>query len=511
MPADVDIAIIGGGPGGYSTALRAAELGKSVALIERDPSLGGTCLNRGCVPSKALITASRTLQSVQDASRMGIQASVSSIDFDALRDYKLGVVETMTSGLAGLLARRGVVVYRGQAELADQRTVVIRPSGGSDGSGQQGGNSGPDQVQRFNKADVAEDAGNEVRLTAKDIVLSIGSAPRPLPTNPFGGAIIDSTQALNLDKFPASAVIIGAGAVAIEFATMWRQAGTDVSLLIRKDRVLSAWDRRVGSSLTRELKRQGIKVISRSRVTGVDTRADGDASVHYQVEGQGASSKDGQETEDPTVFGQVVLVAIGRDPQTKADWFGSLGIELDEHGLVRTDPLGRTSVEHVWALGDITAGPALAHRAFAQGIAIAEAIAGLNPRPVDPATVPTVVFSTPEAASVGLTAQEAKDREDIRDVKETPYPMMGNARMLMSGSAGSLTIVTGSYGDQEPVILGVHMLAPDASDLIAEAQELVGNRVPLSAAARLIHPHPTLSETLGEALLKADGRPLHTL
>ena len=281
------------------------------------------------------------------------------------------------------------------------------------------------------------------------------------------------------------------------------QTGCEVTLLIRKDRVLSGWDRRTGMTLTRELKRAGVNVVTRSHVTAVDTGMNLGATVHYTREGE-----DGERQ----AYAQLVLAAVGRDPVTDFDWLEAVGVALDDRGFVVTDPRGRTSVPDVWAVGDITAGHALAHRAFEQGIVVAESIVGLDPRPVDETTVPQIVFSLPEAASVGLTMDQAKAREDLVGVGETVYPMMGNARMMMSDAAGSLSVVTGADADDPDtqLVLGMHMVAPDASDLIVEAQQLVGNRVPLAQAARLIHPHPTFAEAMGEALLKADGRPLHT-
>lgn len=507
---EFDLAVIGAGPGGYATALRAAQLGRSVALIERDATLGGTCLNRGCIPSKALITASHTIDTAHRASELGVNTTVEGIDYARLRDWRLHVVDTMTKGLAGLVAHRGIVVFRAEAALAAEaggtpdstgdtadarREVVLSPA------------PGQTQVLRYDKAEEPQPEAANLTIAARDVVLAMGARPRPLPGIPFRGALIDSTQALELDEFPSSAVVIGAGAVAIEFASMWNAAGVDVTLLIRKDRVLSAWDRRAGVTLTRELKRLGVTVVTNTAVTSVDTGMNLGATVHYTRQGT-----DGE----TAVYGEIVLAAIGRDPVTDAAWVGTAGVTLDSRGHVTVDRLGRTATPHVWAVGDITAGHALAHRAFEQGITVAEAIAGLNPQPVDETTVPQIVFSSPEAASVGLTAVQAKAREDITDVAETAYPMMGNARMLMTGTNGSLSIVSGRYvgadapADGQPVVLGVHLVAPVASDLIAEAEQLVGNRVPLSQAARLIHPHPTFSETLGEALLKADGRPLHT-
>lgn len=486
-----DIVIIGAGPGGYSTALRAAQLGKTVALIERDKTLGGTCLNRGCIPSKALLTAAHSAQNIRQAERMGISATLQSIDFGKLRDFRTSTVETMTKGLAGLLSHRGVTVFRGEAELRDVHDVHVAPAGGEA------------QVMRSFKAGVEEPVGSELTIRGEDIVLATGSRPLPLPGNPFSGALIDSTQALELDTFPSSAVIVGAGAVALEFASLWNAAGCEVTLLIRKDRVLSSWEKRASMTLTRELKRRGINVVTRTSVDYVDTGANLGATVHYR---QGGGE------EERTAYGEVVLAAIGRMPNTDAGWFASNGIELEERGYVSTDAYGRTNVEGVWALGDITPGHALAHRAFEQGITIAETIAGLDPKPVSDETVPQVVFSFPEAASVGLTLSEAKSCETIINPQETAYPMLSNSRMLMSGEGGSMTIVSGAMAGAPdvPLVLGVHIVSPLASDLIAEAEQLVGNRVPLAAAARLIHPHPTFSESFGEALLKADGRPLHT-
>ena len=274
-----------------------------VALIERDATVGGTCLNRGCIPSKALITATHTIDTVHRAAELGVNASVNGIDFGTLRDYRLRVVKTMVGGLAGLLAHRGITVFRANAAFhADEiapatsnHIVHLVPS--------------PDQsdILTYHKADVPEPSGPTMDLTATNIVIATGAKPHPLPGNPFAGALIDSTQALEVNEFPSSAVIIGAGAIALEFASMWNAAGSKVTLLIRKDRVLSAWDRRAGTTLTRELKRHGVNIITRASVTHVDTGANLGATVHYTREGQ-----DGEQS----VWGEIALVAIGRDPIT---------------------------------------------------------------------------------------------------------------------------------------------------------------------------------------------------
>ncbi|KFI60940.1 dihydrolipoyl dehydrogenase [Bifidobacterium cuniculi] len=485
-----DIAIVGSGTAGYSAALRAAELGKSVVMVERDGTLGGTCLNRGCIPSKALITATRTIADVEDGARMGIMASVEEIDFGKLREFRDGTVTRMTEGLRGLLAYRGIAVVQGDAAVSAERSVTVSPA------------DGQDTVRLFAHDGGFEELDATVTFTAGDVIVATGSSPRPLPNAPFHGALIDSTQALALNTFPHNAIIIGSGAIALEFASMWNAAGCDVTLLIRKDNVLSNADHRAAVALNRELKRRGITIVKGTQVTGVDTGDNLGATVHYRVEG---------EEDERTMAAELALVAIGRSPNTSQPWFAGAGIELDADGFVTVDDFGRTSRDHIWAIGDITRGRALAHRAFAQGIALAEHIAGLDAAPVVDANVPNVVFCTPEFATVGLTLAEARADSRYADVRETLFPVMANARMVMAASGGSFSIVSGRPADGgDELVLGVHVVAPDASDLIAEAQQIVADRIPLHQAASQIHPHPTFSEIIGETLLKADGRPLHT-
>ncbi|MFT8330781.1 dihydrolipoyl dehydrogenase [Bifidobacterium psychraerophilum] len=466
-----DIAVIGAGPGGYSAALRASELGKHVVIIERDAVVGGTCLNRGCIPTKALITSVGTINEANHAQSTGIKLEFQGIDFGELRDHRERMVSTMTEGLAALLKHRKVDVIHGQASISGTGELTVQN----------------------------DDSTQTIKAT--DIIIATGSRPRPLPDIPFSDVILDSDHALTLDTFPDSAVIIGSGAIALEFASLWNTAGCKVTLLARKDRVISGWSKRAGVTLGRELKRSGINLITHASCTGIDTGDNLGATVHYKDE----------HDDEQQVEADVVLVAIGRQAATDAQWFADAGIDLDGHGLVNTDELGQSSVEHVWAVGDITPGHQLAHRAFEQGITVAEAIAGLEPRGVDDNTVPQIVFSTPEAAAVGMTLDAAQEDDTLVSVKETAYPMMSNARVLMTGQGGSLSVVTGcdESDPDTPVVLGAQIIGPHASEMIAEAEQLVGNRVPLADAARLIHPHPTFSEAFGESLLKADERPLH--
>ena len=481
LATEFDVVVVGAGPGGYSTALRAAELGLSVALIERDERPGGTCLNRGCIPTKALITAARAVEQARAAERYGITIRVEDVDFGRLADYRDQSVRTMTEGLAGLLRFRGITTIRG--------TASIQPE--------------PTDADGMHTVFVTLQDGSMRSITTRHVVVATGSRPRPLPTTPFSQTVLSSDEALTLDTFPSSAIIIGSGAIALEFASLWNAAGTQVTLLVRRGGVLSHWDRRVSATLTRELKRHGITVITNTNVDEIETGVNLGATVRY-------TRTVGRATEQGVAAAEIVLAAIGRTPNTDADWFAGTGIALDDAGFVHTDDMGRTTVHGIWAVGDITAGHQLAHRAFEQGITVAEAIAGLDPAPVDEATVPSIVFSSPEAASVGLTKAEAQARDGYTEVTETIYPMMGNARTMMIGENGSITVVSAvdtASGDR--VVAGIHMVGPEVSEIASEAEQIVGGKLPLSTVARLIHPHPTFSEALGEALLKADGRPLH--
>ena len=470
-----DVIIIGSGPGGYSAALRSAELGARVALIERDPVPGGTCLNRGCIPTKALLTATQVLEQASLGEAMGIQMQAKGIDYQRLAAYQDEMVEAMTSGLTQLLSQRKVDLIQGEGSIVGDGLVSVRT---------------PDGTVR--------------RLTTCDTVLAMGSRSRALPGIPFSDRVIDSDRALRLKPFRKRALVIGSGDVALEFATIWHQAGTEVTLMIRGDRVLSHWGRRTGLVMTRELKRQGINVITDSTCQAItESSPDKPLTVTYGPT-QGGGETASLETD-------LVLAAIGRDPQTDQDWMEGLGIDTDDAGQILTDSQGRTSRERVWALGDITPGNHLAHRAFQQGITLAEAAAGLDPEPVKESTIPRVVYSSPQAAAVGYTKQEAQDDPTLNQVEETIYPMQANSRMRMSGYQGTLSLVTACLSSDldTRIVVGLEMVSPQASENIAEVQQLVGNRVPLDRAAGLIHPHPTFSEAIGEALLKADGRPLN--
>lgn len=492
---DYDLAVIGSGPGGYSTALRAAELGLKVALVEKDPHLGGTCLNRGCIPTKALLTAAHARRNMAQADFWGISVDPSAISLDtaALHERKRSLVSSMVSGLENLVKARKITRIQGTAHLLEPHAVGTK----------------------------------EQRIKADQIVLALGSQPVELPWLPFGGPILDSDMALAEESIPGRVAIVGSGAIALEFATYWSSLGSEVTVFLRKDRPLSHGDKRTTLAVMRGLARSGIRFIPRAQVTQAVLLPDSRLDLSY---GQSDSRSQGQAdgpSDDPSHEQSLtvdrLLVAVGRAPRTDLPGLDLTQVHLDPHGFVLTDPYGRTDQGNIWAVGDIRAGHQLAHRAFGQGIAVAESIAfdrGLlsrPPRPVDEHSVPQVVYSEIEYASVGYTKDEGMARsEEFFDVQETAIPLLSNSRVLMEQASGNLTLVTGKLtarkggqGADTVYLLGAHIAGPRASEMISEAQQIIANRIPLHLAASLIHPHPTISESLGEALLKADGRPLH--
>ena len=580
-----DVVIIGGGPGGYSTALRAAELGKSVALVEEDERPGGTCLNEGCVPSKALLRTTDELRNTRDAARMGIDMRLEAVDLSRLLGFKNHVVVTEVTGLEGLLKARGVTVFQAYGAVHPDLSVTLLPSHAN-----RRGKQGTFGLHTTDDSDDPSDPYGAPRLThvidtetvihGDDIVIATGSHPRALPGADFSEhAILDSRAALSLHQIPQSVIIIGSGAIGSEFATLWNGLGAKVTILEAAPRIMPGFTRRMSAFETRAMRRAGITIETGVHITSVEEGANQLATVRYedaspagpslrpagaitpadpsnpnnksaavssastsatQPSSAPANSSDAADATAPSgtansapaaspsqasdqpqqqshgVSAQFVLVSIGRVPNTNMGWMDECGIERDQRGLIHTDPYGRTNKDHVWALGDITPGKQLAHRAFAQGLVVAESIAGVPTTPVDDRTVPAVSYALEHVAEVGYDRESAIKSGEFAEVEEKSFPTGGNARVVMENEQGVVTVVSGyavdgdGHKQGERLILGVQMIGPMVSELASEAEELVGNRVPLHEAARLIHPHPTFSETLGEALLAADGRPLHS-
>lgn len=451
-----DLVVLGGGSGGYAAALRAAELGKSVALIEKD-KVGGTCLHRGCIPTKALLHAAEVAETARDASAIGIRASFDGVDPAGVRAYREGIVAKKFKGLEGLVKARGITVVSGEGRLEAGPAVRVG-----------------DDVYR-----------------GTDVVLATGSYSRSLPGLEIGGRVLTSEHALELDEIPARVVILGGGVIGVEFASVWRSFGVDVTIVEALDHLVPNEDVALSKALERAFRRRGIASSLGVRFQSVSQTADG---VTVALE-------DGK-----TFDADYLLVAVGRGPATSGLGFEESGITIDR-GFVVTDDRLRTGVPHVWAVGDIVPGLQLAHRGFQQGIFVAEEIGGLAPVLIPDAQIPKVTYSHPEVASVGLTEAQATEAHGADRVVAYEYNLAGNGKSEILGTTGIVKVVRVKDG---PVI-GVHLVGDRVGELITEGQLAVGWEAHPEDIAPFIHAHPTQSEALGEAFLALAGKPLHAL
>ncbi len=454
-----DVAVVGAGTGGYATALRAAQLGRRVALVERDDRLGGTCLIRGCIPTKALLRSAEVMDTVSRASEWGVKAA-GEPDWDAIRRFEDSIVDKNVKGLTGLVKARGIDVVHGSARLLPGPALEV------------GGR----------------------RVEAADVVIATGSYPRMLPGTEVSGRVLTSDQALWLDRIPASAVVIGAGAVGLEFASMYRSFGAEVTVLEALPRLAPLEDEEVSKEIARAFRKRGITTAAGAVVRSIADTGDA-AEVTYEV-GDAAT----------TVTADICLIAVGRGPVTEGLGLEEAGVTLTEKGYVAVDDQLRTTADHVWAVGDVAATPLqLAHVSFDEGYAVAERIAGEDVPPIEYANVPKVTYCTPEMASVGLTEAQARERGlDVETVK-LDFRAIGKANIV--GEGGFVKVVASAGGG---AVLGVHMIGPHVTDLIAEAMLITNWEATALEAAAMHHPHPTLSEGIGEAMLKLAGKPLHS-
>jgi dihydrolipoamide dehydrogenase len=465
MSERYDLVVIGSGTGGYSCALRAAELGKRVAIVERHDRLGGTCLLRGCIPTKALLQSAAVLDSVHRAEEWGIRAN-GELDREGVGAFRDRMVDKLVGGLGGLLKARGVDVVSGTARL--------RP-------GEAASDEAPPLVDVDGRT-----------IVAGDVVLATGSAPRLLPGVDLTERVITSDDALKLESIPRSVVVIGAGAVGLEFASMYRSFGADVTLIEALPRLAPLEDEAISKQIARALRRRGIEAHAGASVEEVKDRGDR-VEVTYDA---GATS---------TATADLCLVAIGRAPVTDGLGVADVGVELDR-GFVKVDGQLQTTVPHVWAVGDVAATPLqLAHVAFTEGIAVAERMAGEAVQEIDYAGIPRVTYCSPEIASVGLTEAQAVERGHDVAVENLDLKGIGKANIV--GEGGVVKVVADA--DDGPV-LGIHMVGPHVTDLIAEGMLITNWEATALEVAALIHPHPSLSEAIGEAHLALAGKPLHT-
>jgi dihydrolipoamide dehydrogenase len=451
-----DLVILGGGSGGYAAALRASQLGLSVVLVERD-KLGGTCLHRGCIPTKALLHAAEVADSARESAQFGVRASFESIDMAGVNTYKDGVVGRLYKGLQGLLGHRETLTY----VEAEGRLVA------------------PDTVE----------AGGR-RYTGRNVVLATGSYARSLPGLEIGGRVMTSDQALTLDHVPQRVVVLGGGVIGVEFASVWKSFGAEVTIVEALPRLVPAEDEACSKALERAFRKRKIGFKTGVRFSGA-TQHDGAVTV---------SLESGE-----TIEADVLLVAVGRGPNATGFGYEENGVAMDR-GFVLTDERLRTNVQGVFAVGDIVPGLQLAHRGFAQGIFVAEEVAGLNPAPIDEAGIPRVTYCEPEVASVGITQAQAAERFGADNVETYEYNLGGNGKSQILATAGFVKLVRQKDG---PVV-GVHMVGARMGEQIGEAQLIVNWEAFPEEVAALVHAHPTQNEAMGEAHLALAGKPLHS-
>jgi dihydrolipoamide dehydrogenase len=450
-----DVLILGAGSGGYPCALRAAQLGLSVGLVEKG-NLGGTCLHVGCIPTKALLHAAEVADATRESEQFGVKATFEGIDMAAVNAYKDGVVSRLFKGLTGLIKGRGITVIEGEGRLTSATTIAV-----GDGT-----------------------------YSGKNLVLASGSYSRSLPGLEIDGThVITSEQALQLDRVPASAIVLGGGVIGCEFASVWRSFGAEVTILEALPRLVAAEDEASSKVLERAFRKRGIKFLTATPFQSVKTS---DTGVAVTVEG------------GDVIEAEVLLVAVGRGPATDGLGYAEAGVAMDR-GFVLTDDRMRTNVPGVFAVGDIVPGLQLAHRGFQQGIFVAEEIAGLAPATIDESGIPRVTYSDPEIASVGLNEAAAVEKYGADQVESLTYDLGGNGKSQILKTSGFVKLVRRKDG---PVI-GIHMVGARVGELVGEAQLIYNWEGHAEDVAPLIHGHPTQNEALGEAHLALAGKALH--
>lgn len=455
--ASYDLVILGAGSGGYAAALRGSQLGLKVALIERDV-LGGTCLHRGCIPTKALLHAGEIADNVRESASFGVKSNLLGIDMPEVNKYKDGVVGRLYKGLQGLVKHRGVDYVTGEGKFV-----------------------GPNKV----KVGDQEFVGNY-------IVLATGSFPKSLPGLEIDGTqVINSEHALKLDKVPASVIILGGGVIGVEFASVWKSLGAEVTVIEGLPRLVPAEDEAVSKAMERAFKKRGINFSTGVRFAGVDR------TKHGVV----AKLEDGQ-----TFAADLMLVAVGRGSATRNQGFEEAGLEFDGE-LLKVNENLQTNLANVYAVGDIVRGPQLAHKGFQEGIFVAEHMKGLNPRIIDITAIPRVTYSEPEIASVGLNEPAAKEKYGVDQIRTIQYDLAGNGKSQILKTAGFIKLIALKDGGQ---IVGIHMIGSRVGELLAEAQLMYSWDASPEDVAPYVHAHPTMSEAMGEAAMALAGKPLHT-
>jgi dihydrolipoamide dehydrogenase len=452
--SNFDLVILGSGSGGYAAALRAAQLGMSVALIERD-KLGGTCLHRGCIPTKALLHSAEVADTTKEAANFGIQATFQGIDMPQVNKYRDSIVDKLYKGLTGLVSmQKSITFVEGEGRMTGPKTITV----GSD------------------------------TYTGKNLVLATGSITKTLGIE-IGGRVITSDQALLMDWIPGRVAILGGGVIGVEFASVWRSFGSDVVIIEGLDRLVPNEDPAMSKGLERAYRKRGIESKLGNKFKSV-TQSDNGVTVELE--------------NGELVNADLLLVAVGRGPNATGFGFEEQGVVMDR-GFVPTNERLMTNLQGVYAVGDIVPGLQLAHRGFMQGIFVAEEIAGLNPMRVEEWDIPRVTYCEPEIASVGLTEAQAKEQYGADNISIYEYNLAGNGKSNILGTAGVVKLIRENNG---PVI-GFHMIGSRAGEQIGEAQLIVNWEAYPEDVAPLVHAHPTMNEAIGEAHLALAGKPLH--
>ena len=462
---DYDVLVIGAGPGGYVAAIRAAQLGLKVACAESRATLGGTCLNVGCIPSKALLHGSELFEEAHEGvlAKFGVRAEGVSLDLPTMMAEKATAVKELTGGIEMLFRKNKVTWLKGHAAFQDAHSVQV---------------------------------GDEV-VTARDVVIATGSSVTPLPgveIDNEGGVVVDSTGALMLERVPAKLVVIGGGVIGLELGSVWRRLGAEVVVVEFLDQLLPGMDGEIRKEAGKVFKKQGMELRLSTKVTGVSV-AGGRATLNLEPAAGGATE---------TLEADCVLVAIGRRANTTGLNLEAIGLAPNQRGQIETDHDFRTSVDGVWAIGDVIPGPMLAHKAEDEGIAVAENIAGQTGI-VNHAVIPSVVYTMPEIAGVGLSEEAA--REAGHEIKVGKFPMLANSRAKTNrDTVGFVKVVADATSDR---VLGVWMINSLAGTMIAQAAQAMEFGATSEDIAYTCHAHPTHSEALKEAAMAVQGKPIH--
>ncbi|MCU7557592.1 dihydrolipoyl dehydrogenase [Macrococcus capreoli] len=463
FPIETDTIVIGAGPGGYVAAIRAAQLGQKVTIVEKG-SLGGVCLNVGCIPSKALLSASHKYETAKHSEDFGIKAENVTVDFSKVQEFKGGVVQKLTGGVGALLKGNKVEIVEGEAYFVDQNNLKVMTEKSSQ------------------------------TYTFKHAIIATGSRPIEIPNFKFNKRVIDSTGALSLTEVPKSLVVVGGGYIGSELGTAYANFGTKVTILEGAKDILGGFEKQMTQVVKKGLKKKGVDIVTEAMAKSAEETETG-VTVTYEAKG-----------ETHTIEAEYCLVTVGRRPNTEEIGLESLGVKLTERGLVEVNEEGRSSVENIFAIGDIVAGPPLAHKASYEGKVAAEVIAGEKSE-VDYLAIPAVCFTEPELATVGYT--EAMAKEEGLDFKASKFPYAANGRALSIGETdGFLKLISLK---EDGLLIGAQIAGSGASDMIAELGLAIETGMTVEDIALTIHAHPSLGEITMEAAEVALGSPIHTM